>query len=125
MAEKSGNGLRIFARWLVEHRGASEDLTVELPCGMVRCQVDGEMVTVQMGQATFEPAQIPATEPMIFSPMPVGEVMLLLTAVGVGNPHCVVFLGTDLDGLPWRVGAALREQPALSEPYQRSVRAGD
>ena len=31
VAEKSGNGLRIFARWLVEHRGASEDLTVELP----------------------------------------------------------------------------------------------
>ena len=72
VAEKSGNGLRIFARWLVEHRSASDDLTVELPCGIVRCQVDGEMVTVQMGHASFESADIPATESMIFSPKPVG-----------------------------------------------------
>lgn len=112
VAEKSGNGLRIFARWLVDHREASEDLTVELPCGIVRCQVDGDMVTVQMGYASFEAADIPASETMIFSPKPVGEAMLPLTAVGVGNPHCVVFLGTDLDGLPWRAwGAELENSP--------------
>ena len=112
VAEKSGNGLRIFARWVVEYMEGADDLSVELPCGIVRCQVDGLMVTVSMGQATFEPSAIPATEEMIFSPKPVGEVMLPLTAVGVGNPHCVVFLGTDLDGLPWRQwGAALENSP--------------
>ncbi len=102
VAEKSGNGLRIFARWLVEHRGALDDLTVELPGGHVRCQVDGAEVTVQMGQASFEAADVPVIEPMIFSPKAVGDVMLPLTAVGLGNPHCVVFLPTDLDALPWR-----------------------
>ena len=102
VAEKSGNGLRIFARWMVDQMNGPDDLTVELPCGVVRCQVDGDMVTVQMGEATFDASSIPATEAMIFSPKPVGDVMLPLTAVGVGNPHCVVFLGTDLDALPWR-----------------------
>jgi diaminopimelate epimerase len=112
VAEKSGNGLRIFARWLVDCRDATDDLSIELSCGIVRCQVDDEMVTVQMGQATFDAAAIPSTEAMIFSPRPVGEVVLPLTAVGVGNPHCVVFLETDLDGLPWREwGAALERSP--------------
>ncbi len=112
VAEKSGNGLRIFARWMVEHQNAPEDLTVELPCGVVRCQVDGDDVTVQMGQASFDPSRIPATEEMVFMPKPVGDVMLPLTAVGVGNPHCVVFLGTELDALPWRSwGAVLENSP--------------
>ena len=48
IAEKSGNGLRIFARWMVEHQQAPDDITVELTCGVVRCQVDGAMVTVQI-----------------------------------------------------------------------------
>lgn len=112
VAEKSGNGLRIFARWLVEHRNAPEDLTIELICGVVRCQVDGQQVTVQMGQASFEPSDVPVTEEMVFAPKPVGDVMLPLTAVGVGNPHCVVFLGTDLDAMPWRAwGEELETSP--------------
>lgn len=112
VAEKSGNGLRIFARWMVDRMQGSDDLTVELSCGVVRCQVDGDMVTVQMGTASFEPANIPASEELIFSPKSVGDVMLPLTGVGVGNPHCVVFLGTDLDALPWRKwGEALENDP--------------
>ncbi len=112
VAEKSGNGLRIFARWMVEHQFAPEDLSIELSCGIVRCQVDGDMVTVQMGHATFDAAEIPSVEDMIFAPKQVGDAMLPLTAVGLGNPHCVVFLGTDLDLLPWREwGAALEVSP--------------
>jgi len=113
VAEKSGNGLRIFARWMVEHMDGPDDLTVELPCGIVRCQVDSDMVTVQMGIASFEAADVPASETMIFVPKPIGEAMLPLTAVGVGNPHCVVFLGTDLDALPWRSWGAELETSSL------------
>ena len=112
VAEKSGNGLRIFARWLVDCHDAMDDISVELSCGVVRCQVDEEMITVQMGHASFEPADVPCKEEMIFAPLPVGEVVLPLTAVGVGNPHCVVFLETDLDSFPWREwGAELETSP--------------
>ena len=34
------------------------------------------------------------------------------TAVGMGNPHCVVFVEQDLDSLPWRAwGEALERHP--------------
>jgi diaminopimelate epimerase len=52
-AEKSGNGLRIFARYLVDHCLAPLDFTVEVPGGVVRCTVDGASgdVRVEMGRA--------------------------------------------------------------------------
>ena len=39
--------------------------------------------------------------------------VLPLTAVGIGNPHCVVFLETDLDAFPWRDWGASIENSDL------------
>ena len=39
-AEKSGNGLRIYARFLVDHRGAPDTFSVDTPGGVVGCQVE-------------------------------------------------------------------------------------
>jgi diaminopimelate epimerase len=112
VAEKSGNGLRIFARWLVDHRGAPRELSVELPVGLIPCQVEDNRVTVEIGRAIFEPDQIPTREPLRLSPLELGGRLLRLTAVGLGNPHCVVLLEDDLDLLPWRAwGAALEVHP--------------
>ena len=114
-AEKSGNGLRIFARWLVDHRQAPLAFTVEVPAGVVRCAVDGGtgFVTVEMGAAVLEPAAIPCTLALRNSPVDVGGSTLHLTAVGMGNPHCVVLVDdADLDALPWRGwGRALETDP--------------
>lgn len=108
LAEKSGNGLRIFARYLVDHRGMAPDLRVEVASGVVRCRVDPDAVTVEMGTATLEPDQIPCRVQLFDTPLEVCGATLRATAVGMGNPHCVVFLDADLDGLPWRSwGAAL------------------
>src|SRR5262249_42479696 len=58
-AEKSGNGLRIFARWLVEDgRVPGERFRVETPGGIVECRMrreDGRIadITVDMGAASF------------------------------------------------------------------------
>lgn len=112
VAEKSGNGLRIFARWLVDHRGAPAELSIELPGGPIPCLVEEERVTVEIGRAIFEHDQIPTREPLRLSPVQIGERRLHLTAVGLGNPHCVVVLDEDLDRLPWRAwGAALEVHP--------------
>jgi diaminopimelate epimerase len=113
-AEKSGNGLRIFARYLVDHCGAPERFTVSVESGVVRCHVETDAVTVEMGQATFEPESVPCTQPLSQHPVSVCGVSLPVTAVGVGNPHCVIFFPpeTDLDTLPWRQwGAALEVHP--------------
>jgi len=107
-AEKSGNGIRIFARWLVDHRGAALLHTLSLPGCTVACEVGPNEITVQMGQATFVPAEIPCTEALLDTAIEVTGDTLRATAVGLGNPHCVVRCREDLDHLPWRRwGAAL------------------
>ena len=69
-AEKSGNGLRIFAKYLWDHGHARGRTTfrVDTKGGVVECTChvrDGRMnfVTVEMGQASFRSAAIPMTGP--------------------------------------------------------------
>lgn len=111
-AEKSGNGLRIFARYLHEHslaRGAA--FTVETPGGLVNVALDVrdgevELITVDMGQATFHSERIPVAGPprdVVDESIEVDGRPLRITAVSMGNPHCVVFVpdlaAVDLHGL--------------------------
>src|SRR5262249_51108948 len=100
-AEKSGNGLRIFAKYLWEHDHTKEPVfTVDTKGGRVQCHchvVDGRMnlVTVEMGSCTFLAPEIPMNGPareVVRVPLQVGTETLTVTAVSVGNPHCVVFV---------------------------------
>lgn len=114
-AEKSGNGLRIFSRFLVDHRGVAPAHTIEVPAGVVAAQVhtDGD-VTVDMGPPSFAPAVVPCAEALLDHPLTVAGQLLRVTAVGMGNPHCVVFCDprADLDALPWRAwGRELEVHP--------------
>src|SRR5687767_12792450 len=66
-AEKSGNGLRIFAKYLWDRgRTRKEAFTVNTKGGIVECQLQVRggrvnFVTVEMGRAAFRAAQIPVT----------------------------------------------------------------
>src|SRR5688500_10857401 len=56
-AEKSGNGIRIFARYLWDHRlAADEPFQVVTKGGVVRCHVQdgGRQIAVDMGEASFD-----------------------------------------------------------------------
>ena len=75
-AEKSGNGIRIFAHWLVRARGAPAEFDVWTPGGVVRCAVEGDDVRVQMGRARVLPV--------------VTSCGMRATPVDLGNPHHVV-----------------------------------
>jgi diaminopimelate epimerase len=110
LAEKSGNGLRIFARYLVLHRGAGGSIAIETASGIVQCDVGASEISVDMGAATFAPAEIPCTAPLRDAPVAIGEDILRVTAVGLGNPHCVSFHGAPLDTLPWRAWGAWLER---------------
>src|SRR5262245_43031488 len=99
-AEKSGNGLRIFAKYLWDHgHDKREVFTVATKGGRVECRchvVDGRMnlVAVEMGRCTFVPAEIPMTDlagEALRVPLDVDGERLIVTAVSVGNPHCVIF----------------------------------
>lgn len=100
-AEKSGNGLRIFARYLhATGRTKKRYFTVETKGGLVTIQLhldrrgDASDVTVEMGRATFAPGALPCTLPveeLIQQPIEAAGRSLTFTGVSVGNPHCVVF----------------------------------
>jgi len=100
-AEKSGNGLRIFARYLhATGKTKKQQFTVETKGGLVTITLhldrygDASSVTVEMGQATFQPASLPCTltiNELINQPIAAAGQSLTFTGVSVGNPHCVVF----------------------------------
>lgn len=100
-AEKSGNGLRIFARYLhATGRTKKTHFTVETKGGLVTIDLhldrhgDASAVTVEMGRATFAPAALPCTlrvDELIQQSIDAAGRSVKFTGVSVGNPHCVVF----------------------------------
>lgn len=100
-AEKSGNGLRIFACFLYgTGRTRRRAFTVETKGGIVsiELEVDGHGAvygaTVQMGRASFKPQSLPCSlkvPELILQPVKAAGQSLRFTGVSVGNPHCVLF----------------------------------
>ena len=95
-AEKSGNGLRIFSRYLWD-QGLVKDksFTLMTPGGRVESKVRdrGRSVTVQMGQVSFESARIPVKgnpREVLNETMALNGKEFRFCAATVGNPHCVV-----------------------------------
>ena len=94
--EKSGNGLRIFSRYLWDAGLAgAEPFTVMTPGGKVTSRVHegGQSVSVEMGQVSFHSSQIPVTGPpreVINEVLVLNGQALRFCGVTIGNPHCVV-----------------------------------
>ena len=95
-AEKSGNGLRIFARSLWDKRLVSENsFTVETSGGNVSCKVsgDGKSVTVEMGEVSFDSEKIPITgvsREVLNEEIEIDGHIMEFNAATVGNPHCII-----------------------------------
>ena len=119
-AEKSGNGLRIFARYLhATGKTKKKHFTVDTKGGLVTIDLhvdrhgDASAVTVAMGQATFKPAALPFTldvPELIQQSIDAAGRSLVFTGVSVGNPHCVVFKPS---GETWSREDLLTLGPAL------------
>jgi len=95
-AEKSGNGLRIFARSLIDNSFTDKfSFTVETIGGVVSCEVssDRRVVKVEMGKVSFNSTIIPVIGPpreVINEVIEIDGYNLKFCAATVGNPHCVV-----------------------------------
>jgi diaminopimelate epimerase len=95
-AEKSGNGLRIFARYLWdEGMVGNRPFTVETLGGAVSCEVgtEGKSVKVEMGEVSFDSTLIPvagASRDVLNEEIEIDGRVLKFCAATVGNPHCVV-----------------------------------
>jgi diaminopimelate epimerase len=105
-AEKSGNGLRIFCKYLYDYKYAkSKTFTVETPGGMVKAEIIEEqnglarMISVDMGKAIFASRNIPVNSDkpeFIAEKIEAGDKTFEVNCLSVGNPHCVV-LKDELD----------------------------
>lgn len=95
-AEKSGNGLRIFARFLYDQGFVHEyQFAVETLGGTVICCVRdrGKTVTVEMGKVSFLSTKIPVTgeaREVLREHMDIADTPFEYCAASVGNPHCVI-----------------------------------
>lgn len=87
-AERSGNGLRIVAKFLSDHGYTAEgSFVISTIAGPVAAQVmkrAGRVhsVRLEMGRATIDRAR---------KTLDAGGKKLDITVVSVGNPHCVIF----------------------------------
>jgi diaminopimelate epimerase len=95
-AEKSGNGLRIFSRFLWDQKLAKNpEFTVETPGGHVKSVIkeNGKLITVEMGKVNFDSAKIPVTGPareVINEKIKIQDREFIYSAATIGNPHCVI-----------------------------------
>ena len=121
-AEKSGNGLRIFANYLfATRRTRRRAFRVETPGGIVAVSLregdagDVERVKVVIGHASFRPQLLPCTldvPELVEQPLRVAGRDLRFSGVSIGNPHCVVFGNA---GGEWTRDDLLELGPALEE----------
>ncbi|MGQ0548539.1 MAG: diaminopimelate epimerase [Armatimonadota bacterium] len=119
-AEKSGNGLRIFAKFLYDHGYTTKPaFSVDTAGGVARIALhlmNGriDQMTVDVGRATFLSTDIPVAGPsreVVDEELEAAGRRLRFTAVSVGNPHCVVFV-PDLRQVDLRaLGPALENHP--------------
>ncbi len=95
-AEKSGNGLRIFSRYLWDRSMVHEKpFTIMTAGGKVMAQVHkgGRNVTVDMGRVSFDSRRVPVKGPpreVINETINVDGHELRFCAATIGNPHCVI-----------------------------------
>jgi len=121
-AEKSGNGLRILAKFLYEHGYTDKsDFTVSTLGGTVRANLHVDQgrvaaITLDMGRATFVSSEIPVAgtrREVIREMLEVGDGKLTITAVSVGNPHCVIFTETLDEAEVRRLGPLIEHHPSF------------
>jgi diaminopimelate epimerase len=102
-AEMCGNGIRCLGRLAYESGVARRNpLSVETDCGIktVWLKLDNGIpvaATVDMGPPILEGRDIPANVDgrIVNYPLKVGEGTEKITAVSMGNPHCILFVEDD------------------------------
>jgi diaminopimelate epimerase len=112
--EMCGNGIRCFARYLVD-RGLTdkEEIRVETGAGVIVPRLVGERVRVDMGRPVLEGRKIPVDlDGMVMShPLEVAGERIPFTCVSMGNPHAVTFVKAVAAVDLARLGPAAERHP--------------
>lgn len=119
-----GNGTRCIGKFMYDNGMVSKpEMTLETLSGikLLKFQIeDGKVanVTVDMGAAILNPAEIPTRfegEQAVSVPLEANGETYSVTCVSMGNPHCVLFLD-EVDSLDLeKIGPAFENHPMFPE----------
>ncbi|KFI36244.1 diaminopimelate epimerase [Peptococcaceae bacterium SCADC1_2_3] len=129
-AEMCGNAIRCVAAYLYRHGLLEQDETREIkvetlagimiPKLIITKEGEVKAVQVDMGEPRLERAEIPMlgpSGPVINEPLKVGSVTVKVTAVSMGNPHCLVFVDFEhrTSNIELRIGPQLENHPVFPQ----------
>ncbi len=96
-AEKSGNGLRIFAKYLYEKKYVhKKHFSIKTLGGTVEVQIEDDsanLIRIKMGKITFRSTEIPVKgrqREVVDEELEINGAKYRVTCLSIGNPHCVI-----------------------------------
>ena len=116
-AEKSGNGLRIFSRFLWDNGLIRDDwFTIHTAGGIVKSRInrDGRSATVEMGKVSFRSDKIPVSgnpREVINEILTIDGHDLNFCAATIGNPHCIIPCDEISEMETRRLGPGIENHP--------------
>ena len=116
-AEKSGNGLRIFSRFLYDQGLAKQpNFTVEVPGGQVAVALkdNAQLISIAMGHVSFSSEKIPvvgAPREVLNEKIKILDREFMYCAATIGNPHCVLPLTEISADMAHKYGPHLETHP--------------
>ena len=116
-AEKSGNGLRIFSRYLWDRGWVTKpSFTVETPGGQISTEIEagGKLIAIEMGRVSFSSGKIPVAGPereVLNETIRIQDRDFTYCAATIGNPHCVLPLAEVNEAMARRYGPDLEIHP--------------
>ena len=118
IAEKSGNGVRIFSRYLVESKYVSgSEFTFQTDGGKVEIKIlknDASLIKVNMGGITFLSSKIPvggSEREVVNEKLTIQGVEYRITCLSIGNPHCVLPLTEISKEIATQIGPLIENHP--------------
>ena len=124
-SEMCGNGLRCLGKYLFDRGRVGRDFVLETRAGPVATRVEATdergaatELSIEIGRPEFIRSRVPMAgpdTPALDEPFELAGRQLRVTALRLGNPHCVVFVD-DVDHFPVQsVGPAIERDPRFPE----------
>ncbi len=123
-AEKSGNGLRIFSKYLIDSEYVLQKIfNVNTISGQVSVEVltyNPVSIKIDMGSVTFKSSEIPVNgnnREVINEPFIVNGKSYNITCVSVGNPHCVIPMNNISESKAKEIGPIIENDVLFPNPH--------
>ena len=123
----SGNGTRCAVAYLYYiERWTADELRLSTRTGLKRYILRERLgagryiFDSELGQPKFDPPSIPmkveeGTDRVVGYPLKVGDIILTVTALMIGNPHCCILVD-NFDGLDWLgIGPQIENHPQFPD----------